>query len=205
MVYSWIFRPPEQGRGGGRLLGSEPGRGVRSVIGNKWYCKPDDERKSWGFLSLEKKESGKSKIITGWEIGYGNPQKMVQTLSSENSDEDVVLKRLLDELSFCRRNRILLTTFDPILPCLRTRVLKLGLSEVSLRGIKHICIKKTLEEYFSGLVKCGGLWELSSSLGLVKSKDNGGSRLGDLELLRRLLLAIGPLLPEKCFSQSSGQ
>lgn len=171
------------------------------MIENRWFCEPDDERESWGFFSLERKESGEAETVTGWKIGYGNPEKMVRKVSNKRSDEREVLKELAKELSYCRQNQVLFVTYEPTLPVIRTRTVILGLKEVGLRGIKHMCLEKVLERYFSGLPGRGDLRQISDLLGLIELGEERSSEPEQLELLRRVLLAVGPLLPKKRFRQ----
>ncbi len=165
------------------------------MIGNRWFCEPDDERESWCFLVLNR-GNPESSSITGWHVGYGNPKKTTRTLSSSPSSEEEIIRELLEEIYHCRREGILVITVKrETMPALRSRVLLLGLEGVSLRGVKHVCIEELLDEYFLDLggpdsFNISGLSGLGERIGV---KTDG---LGETEMAREVFLRIGPLLPE---------
>ncbi|KXB08200.1 hypothetical protein AKJ58_00600 [candidate division MSBL1 archaeon SCGC-AAA385D11] len=165
------------------------------MIDNKWFCEPNDERESWCFLILEQRNSEGDGSITGWQIGYGNPKKMTRTLSSSGSSEEEIIQGLLDEIYYCRREGILMITAErDSVPALRTHILLLGMEEASFRGVEYVCIDRLLEEHFLGLGDLDGssgrsILELGERIGIVEDCE-------ETELLRRIFLRIGPLLPK---------
>lgn len=115
--------------------------------------KPDDDRESWGFLHLI---FGGDMEVEGWCIGYGNRERTTRVeleTPLEAELEREVLKRLNEELRYCRDNGILLVVHDSLtIRKLRTRILyndpDLG---GGLRGVRKVALKQELLSQFSGL------------------------------------------------------
>lgn len=163
------------------------------MIDNKWFCEPDDQRDSWCFLVLQLEE--RDFVINGWEIGYGNPRKLIRIISSSKSSEKEIIKELLQEIYYCRRKGIQVITFGTdVLPVLRTRIILLDLKDVSLRGVKHICIEKIIKEYF---LLYGFNTSISNMLEIARKMNIEMKDLSRVELLHNLFLRIGPMLPDE--------
>lgn len=158
---------------------------------------PDDDRAPWCFLTLE---LGAEKRITGWQAAYGNPRRITRTLSGNGSSEEELIRGLFEEIRFCRRmGTTLITLGAEVLPALRTRTLLLGLDGAGLRGVKHICIERLLRDYFLGFE--GGM-DLPHARRILKSAESAHIETDGLkgpEVLWRLFLEVGPLLPKGCF------
>lgn len=173
---------------------------VDVMIGGKWFSKPDDERESWCFLilRLDSSEGDREKSIIGWQAGYGNPRKITRILNDDGSDEMETVKKLLAEMQSCRRGGVTLITLDAeFLPALRTCALLLGLNGAGLQAVRHLCVKELLEKYFLGV----RLGDLSGARAILKLIDPSieTDDLQEVQVLWRLFLAIGPLLPKACF------
>lgn len=67
------------------------------MLGNKWFCESDDERKSWCFLLVELNGGNAGCEIAGWQIGYGNPKKMVKTVEKSGGGEEETIKTLVED------------------------------------------------------------------------------------------------------------
>jgi len=170
------------------------------MIESKWFCMPDDDREPWCFLTLEL-DAGKR--ITGWQAGYGNPRRITRMLGGNESSEEEIIQRLLrlfEEIRFCRRmGTTLITLGAEDLPALRTRTLLLGLDGAVLRGLKHICIERLLRDHFLGFE--GGV-DLPHARSILKSAESAHVETDGLkepEVLWRLFLEVGSLLPKVCF------
>lgn len=160
------------------------------MIGNKWFCEPDDERESWCFLVLEFEDRSKKLKIPGWKIGYGNPEKMVRKLEKTDCKEEEILESLLGEIHYCRRQGIpVITTEKEEILALRTRLF-LGKEETSLQKVELLNIEQLLKEHFLVSELSSDLSKLAERLGIEKESS------GRVELLRDIFLKIGPLLPE---------
>lgn len=158
------------------------------MIDNKWFCEPNDQRESWCLLILQVNDHF---AINGWEIGYGNPKMLLRIISNNKSREREIIKELLRDLYYCRREGIVLITFrDDVLPMLRTRIILLNIEDVCLRGLNYICIEQLLKEYFlSGTLNSSDMPELVKKMSIETS---GSSQV---QLLWSLFLRIGPMLP----------
>ena len=161
------------------------------MIDNKWFCEPNDLRESWCFLSLDVKDGDEDFAISSWEIGYASPAKLLRKINCDESDEDKIIGKLLDEIYYCRKNRIKIITYGKnVVPLLRTRIVVLGLCELSLHGVDFICIEDLLSKYFlfdAENQNRGSLPDFLKKIGAV----NGN----EVEMLRRLFQKIGLLLP----------
>lgn len=163
------------------------------MIGNKWICEPDDKREVWCFLKLVRKRS--EKMLAGWEISYGNPEEIVRSLDSKGGEEEI-LHDLLEQLYRCKSEGITVFTFgESAFQDLRTRCLLTSSNGASLRGVENLSIERLMEENFSLEVNPseGGLKNISS---LCEALDIQIGDCSDTELLWKILLRIGPLLPE---------
>lgn len=167
------------------------------MIGNRWLCEPDDERESWCFLTLEREDSaGKGDAFAGWEISYGNPRKIVRSLNSESNEKES-LQDLSNELHYCRSEGITVFNFrENALPALRTHLLLNDIGVVSLRGIENIPIERLLKENFHNLELNPSKNGLDSIPRLCETVSIQTENFSNTELLWKVLLKIGPLLPE---------
>jgi len=164
------------------------------MIDNKWFCEPNDQRETWCFLSLQTENIDRQSIITGWQIGYGNPNTVNRVINADSSSANDILAGLFSEIYYCRRQGIKLVTYEEnLLPILRTHAIKVALSDASLRGLHAICIENLLHTYF----KLGefdtsddGLLELCGKMGIASNVET------QVELFQKILVRIGPLLPQ---------
>ena len=157
------------------------------MIDSKWFCEPNDYRESWCFLKIYQTQIKNESIISGWELGYGNPNQLTRIIKNENIDEKEIIRALFKEIFFCRKNKIKLITYEQSIPLLRSRVLFLKMQEISLKGISFICILNLLKQYFS---INDMLFQLA---GKMKIKIKG---IKEIEIIRNIFIRIGPLLPE---------
>ncbi len=160
------------------------------MIDSKWFTELNEQRESWCFLSLG---MGINSTIRRWEISYANPSRFVRKIISSKSEETDVIKELLKELINCRRSKIPLVTFrTEYLQKLRTRILLLGITGASLRGLRSIDIERILNEFFRMdlLDSTNSLTDFAKRL-KIETKNKSSS-----ELLWAVMLRLGPLLPE---------
>lgn len=165
------------------------------MIDNKWFCEPNDLRESWCFLSLDVGGWNEGSVITSWEIGYANPAKLIRKINCDESSENKVIGKLLNEIFYCRKNGIKIITYgNNVVPALRTRILVLGLAEVGLHGMDLICIEDLLSKFFlfDDNSLTGG--PTSGVLKKIGVADGSGA-----ELLWRLFQKICPLIPGGVF------
>lgn len=161
------------------------------MIGNRWFCQPDDERESWCFMVLELKQEDNG-FLAGWEISYGNPKRTVRTLENAGSNEVEILRELVKEINYCRRKQIpVITLRDDIIPKIRTRILYSTLEEASFQGLENISIESLLRENFVG----ADLRNRQSVKGLCEELKIETANRSETELLREAFLRIGPLVP----------
>ena len=164
------------------------------MIDNKWFCEPNDQRETWCFLSLQTENIDRQSIITGWQIGYGNPNTVNRVINADSSSANDILAGLFSEIYYCRRQGIKLVTYEEnLLPILRTHAVQAALSDASLRGMHTICIENLLQTYFElGEFDPSddGLLELCKKMVIA---DNGATKIG---MLHQILVRIGPLLPQ---------
>lgn len=119
-----------------------------------WYAVPDESREAWCFLTVETEEQANSSLISGWQVGYGNPVRFVreESLSSgKDVDEKQVLRELFEELDSVRyTGTTLITPNQETLRQLRTRMIVCRINpDYSLRGFNHIDLSHLLERYFT--------------------------------------------------------
>jgi hypothetical protein len=142
---------------------------VRIMSRNSWLHL-DDLRESWLFLVVgraSQPEDSSSSVnqIDYWELGVGNPEKLVETtaLSLEGTDvhsQTELVSVLLDELSAYRYQDTLLATPDrSTLQRLRTSLVAADVEKPSLRGFAHIDIESQLESQFGQSLEDYGLAE----------------------------------------------
>lgn len=158
------------------------------MIDNKWFCELNEQRESWCLLILQVNDHF---AINGWEIGYGNPSKLVRIIGNSKSNEKKIIKELLQEIYYCRREGISLITFKAnALKILRTRIVLFNIEDVCLRGLNYICVEQLLKEYFlSSTLNSSDMPELVKKMSIETS---GSSQV---QLLWSLFLRIGPMLP----------
>lgn len=162
------------------------------MIENKWFCEPNDIRESWCFLSLKVNKKDVDDVISEWEICYGNPNQVTRMVTDTPSNEKELIKRLIQEIYYCRKKDIMIITFsNTVLPLLRTRIVFHGIDNISLRNVKFLSIKKILQDYFF-IVRKDAIksvydfaWEMN-----IEEGD-----MSETELLRDVFLKIGALLP----------
>ncbi|KXB07755.1 hypothetical protein AKJ51_00130 [candidate division MSBL1 archaeon SCGC-AAA382A20] len=160
------------------------------MIENKWFCEPDDERESWCFLVPELNTEREECRITGLEVGYGNPKKMVRKLEKTDCKEEEILEKLLGEICYCRKRGIpIITAAKKEILTLRTRLL-LGKEKTSLQKVELLNIEQLLKEHFLVSKLSSNLSKLAEKLGIGKESS------GRVDLLREIYLRIGTLLPE---------
>lgn len=161
------------------------------MINNKWFCEPDDSRLSWCFLSLRTASRDDSPSISGWEIAYGNPVKIVKVLQSDRGNEGELIKQLLDELYLCKKHAIPVIIYEAgVFSLLRTRIVILDLKGVSLRGVKYVALKRLLDDYLQlDEVRSQSLVEMAEQLHI---ETHGKS---ETEILHAVFIRLGPVLP----------
>ena len=164
------------------------------MIENKWFCEPDDQRECWCFLILHMDYNEEDFNITGWEIGYSNPRKIVRKIKNSKSNEKQIIKELLHELYYCRKNRIILITFGvDVFPAIRTRIILMDLKDASLRRIKYISVEKLIAEYFLFYIFNSTATALPM---IIKRMNIANEKSSDVEMLWKIFLRIGPVLPD---------
>lgn len=143
------------------------------MIDNKWFCEPDDRRKTWCFLNLHVNEKNE---VNGWNVGYGNPTKLLDEIKNKKTREIEIIKELLVHLYRCRKEDIILITIaSDVLPILRTRILYRNIKAVSFYGLKYICIDEILQTYFH--------------------QDKVLNKSNEIQFFWNLWQKIGPLIP----------
>ena len=162
------------------------------MIDNKWFCEPNDARESWCFLSLKVNKKDVDDVISGWEICYGNPNRVTRMATDTPSNEKEVIKGLIHEIYYCRKKDIDIITFgNTVIPLLRTRIVFHGISDVSLRSVKFLSIKKILQDYFFivGEDASKSVYDFAWEMNIEEGD------MAETELLRDVFLKIGALLP----------
>lgn len=154
------------------------------------HIKPDDSRETWGFLHLTHRgsEDPGNTRIEGWCIGYGNRETTtrVECGALAGTGEEIdLLRRLNDELKYCRDNGILLVVYDHLsIRHLRTHLLctepDLG---VSLREVNVVALKQELSSQFSGF---------RSEVSLEQTCEKVGARISPEEVERHMPIPVAP-------------
>lgn len=161
------------------------------MIGNKWFCQPDDKREAWCFLTLERDGESEGCAIRGWKVGYGNAKKMVRKSEKTACREKTALKSLLREVYHCKKQNIPIITRKEEAQILRTRLFFLGKEDVNLQNVEFLYMKELLKRHFVSS-------EIPSSIeGLAKRISIERKNSDKVELLRKIFLRILPLLPEE--------
>ena len=133
----------------------------------------DDLRESWVFLIVGGYEqSGQQRDMESsvgevayWELGVGNPEKLVETTASSLSGETAhsqseLLTELLDDLSAYRyQDTLLVTPNQSTIQCLRAALVAADVVTPSLRGFAHVDIESLLECQFGQSLNDYGLAE----------------------------------------------
>ncbi|ELZ06177.1 hypothetical protein C482_00105 [Natrialba chahannaoensis JCM 10990] len=133
----------------------------------------DDLRESWLFLIAGGTEqSGQPEgsqnsagEIEYWEIGVGNPEKLVETAASSLAGEHVhsqdnLLTELHNELRAYRYQDTLLVTLDQeMMQQLRAELIVSEIEMPSLRGFTHVDIESQLQTQFGQSLADYGLTE----------------------------------------------
>lgn len=132
----------------------------------------DDLRESWLFLvvgrasqSGNRDSSGSVDEIGYWELGVGNPERMVEITASSLEGPDVhsltdLVSGLLDALGAYRYQDTLLVTPDQsTLQRLRASLVAADVEKPSLRGFAHVDIESELESQFAQSLEDYGLSE----------------------------------------------
>lgn len=164
------------------------------MIENKWFCEPNDQRECWSFLILRLDNQDRNFEIIGWDIVYANPRKLIRKLKNKKNGEKEIVNELLHEIYYCRKNNITLITFrEDIIPIIRTRILLLNLNDASLRGIKYFSMEKLLKKYF--LFYMSNTSTTRPSV-IINKMNVSNEKLSDVEMLWKIFLKIGPLLPD---------
>jgi hypothetical protein len=162
------------------------------MIDNIWFCEPNDARESWCFFAIKVKKQDGSDTIAGWEICFANPNRTVRKVADAQSDEKELLKGLLHELYYCRKNDIKIITFETnTIPILRTRIIFHDIHNISFRSLQVISIQKLLQEHlFFG--EDNSVPSISDFCSRMKI---GRQDRDETELLHDIFKRIGPLLP----------
>ena len=158
------------------------------MINNRWFCEPNSIREPYCFLILYKKKKANIQQITGWRIGYGNIEKIIINKKSKGKDETDIIKKLLKELFYCRKKKILIITDkEDNFSILRTRIAALNIKEANLTNIIHISLEKWITNYF----KYNDDNNLQSWCKFLSIKTD------DLEtrLIKNIFQRIAPLIP----------
>ncbi|KXB04361.1 hypothetical protein AKJ48_02825, partial [candidate division MSBL1 archaeon SCGC-AAA261O19] len=131
--------------------------------------------------------------IAGWQIGYGNPKKMVKTVEKSGAGEEETIKTLVEEISRCEKvGAPVITPGRRGTQALRTRLLLLGEKNTPLRRVGFVHVQGLLEEHFldSELPRIPdvGLSEAAERMGV------GEKGAEKVELLRKIFLRVGSLI-----------
>ena len=121
----------------------------------------DDLRESWLFLvvggdnqSGGRDSSGSVGQIDYWELGVGNPERLVETAASSLGGVGIhsqteLISELLDKLAAYRYQGTLLVTPDQsTLQRFRASLVAADIEKPSLRGFVHIDVESELESQF---------------------------------------------------------
>jgi len=139
------------------------------VSQNSWLHL-DDLRESWLFLvvggagqSGDRDPSSSASQIDYWELGVGNPEKLVETAVSSLEGINIhsqteLLSELLDKLAAYRYQKTLLVTPDQsTLQRLRAALVAADIEKPSLRGFVHVDVESELESQFGQALEDYGL------------------------------------------------
>lgn len=139
-------------------------------MSQRYVPDPNPDRISWIFVSISKTTNNSLTNyafpgINGWEIGAGNPERLVYTATSQDTDKecDYAVDSLGSELaSFQDADNLLVTPRRETLQLIRCDLFSLhkqreatkesrvvdAIQRPTLHGFRHIALKDILTEYF---------------------------------------------------------
>ncbi|KXB05858.1 hypothetical protein AKJ51_04650, partial [candidate division MSBL1 archaeon SCGC-AAA382A20] len=152
--------------------------------------------------------------IEGWNICYGNREKITRKEDGQLGDEEELLVGLDEEIRYSRDNKVVLVVFEQsVLKKLRTRflhqdkVLGVGMKEVSF-----LCLADLLSNSFEGFESLG-LDDVCDRLGISVKQSEVDDMLSPLHTeeenqeivvqslrLRRLFLKVGSLVDSNTYN-----
>lgn len=182
--------------------------------------KPDDDRESWGFLSVDFGDGDKYGMgpkVKGWCICYGNREKITRAESGRLGDEGEILAELDEEIKYSRDNGVLLVVFNrSTLKKLRTLFLRHnGGLGVGMKEARFLSLADLLSDHFEGFespdlddvcdrlsisVKADEVDGLLNPLLPSKGKSQEVTAIRSLKL-RRLFLRVGRLVDSNAYNK----
>jgi len=162
------------------------------MIDNLWFCEPNGTGQPWCFFAMKLKEIDAHPSVTGWEVTYANPTRVVYRTNSNPSAEEILLRQILFHISMCKKKEVPFITYErKIIPILRSRLLCHGMCNINLRNLKALSLQQLLQDYFY-FGATNSMLSVSDFAKQLTIDENG---LTETELNYVIFKRIEPLLP----------